>query len=155
MSNQPKLHVALNVNQFDQSVQFYRALFGQEPVKLKPGYAKFDLSEPPVNLTLNYDGHVVSAGALNHFGIQVDTSAAVLEAKERLRQLGLATYDEMNVDCCYAIQDKIWIKDPNGYPWEIFVVKVADTAPQTNAAVPKASAPLSTGSCCAPTCCAS
>src|SRR4030095_11198263 len=100
MNNQPKVHVALNVNDFDQSVQFYRAMFGLEAVKLKPGYAKFDGSAPALNLTLNYAGPVKDLGALNHLGVQVSTTEAVLEAKERLRTRGLATFDEMGTDCC-------------------------------------------------------
>src|SRR5687768_7605012 len=155
MNNQPKVHVALNVNDFDKSVQFYRAMFGLEPVKLKPGYAKFDVSEPALNLTLNYVGQVNSLGALNHLGVQVNSTEAVLEAKERLRTAGLATFDEMGTDCCYALQDKIWITDPNGYRWEIFVVKVGDTAPELNVAPTEIAAPVAAESCCAPTCCAS
>lgn len=133
MNNQPKVHVALNVNDFDRSVQFYRAMFGLEPVKLKRGYAKFDVSEPALNLTLNYTGPVKEIGALNHLGVQVNSTEAVLQAKERLHNSGLATFDEMGTDCCYALQDKIWVTDPNGYRWEIFVVKIGDTAPEVNA----------------------
>jgi catechol 2,3-dioxygenase-like lactoylglutathione lyase family enzyme len=155
MNSQPKVHVALNVSEFDKSVQFYRAMFGLDPVKLKPGYAKFDVPEPALNLTLNYTGKVDSLGALNHLGVQVNSTDAVLEAKERLSTRGLATFDEMGTDCCYALQDKIWITDPNGYRWEIFVVKVGDTAPELNVAPAEAIAPVSVESCCAPTCCAS
>ena len=155
MNNQPKVHVALNVNDFDQSVQFYRAMFGLEPVKLKPGYAKFDVSEPALNLTLNYAGPVKDLGALNHLGVQVNSTEAVLQAKERLHSRGLATFDEMGTDCCYALQDKIWVTDPNGYRWEIFVVKIGDTAPELNVALTDSINPAAADSCCAPTCCPS
>lgn len=154
MNNQPKVHVALNVNDFDQSVQFYRAMFGLEPVKLKPGYAKFDVSEPALNLTLNCAGPVKDLGAL-HLGVQVNSTDAVLEAKERLQSRGLATFDEMGTDCCYALQDKIWVTDPNGYRWEIFVVKIGDTAPELNVALTDSTNPVAAESCCAPTCCPS
>lgn len=129
MSNQLKVHVALNVNDVEESTSFYRAVFDIDPVKLKPGYAKFDVAEPALNLTLNQNGPVTSLGALNHLGIQVSSTDEVIKAKDRLAKAGLATFDEMNVDCCYAMQDKIWITDPNGYRWEIFVVKVGDTRP--------------------------
>ena len=156
MNNQPKVHVALNVNDFDQSVQFYRAMFGLEPVKLKPGYAKFDVSEPALNLTLNYSGPVKDLGALNHLGVQVNSTEAVLQAKERLHNRGLAIFDEMGTDCCYALQDKIWVTDPNGYRWEIFVVKIGDTAPELSVAPTDSSTnPVAAESCCAPTCCPS
>jgi catechol 2,3-dioxygenase-like lactoylglutathione lyase family enzyme len=151
--NQLKVHVALNVNDLEESVKFYRAMFGAEPVKHKPGYAKFDIAEPALNLTLNYNGAVSSTGALNHLGIQVASTDEVLRAKARLEAAGLATFAEMGADCCYALQDKIWIADPNGYRWEFFVVKVADTKPELTFAVAPASG-TDARSCCAPDCCA-
>jgi len=141
-----KVHVALNTPRFDESVRFYRTFLGLEPVKLKPGYAKFDVAEPALNLTLNA-AQDRGAGALNHLGIQVPSTAAVREAAERLKAEGLATFEEGDVDCCYALQDKVWVTDPNGYKWELFVVKVGDTRPdltvQTDAEA-----------CCPSGCCA-
>jgi catechol 2,3-dioxygenase-like lactoylglutathione lyase family enzyme len=151
--DQLKVHVALNVKDVEDSVKFYRTMFGVEPVKHKPGYAKFDIAEPALNLTLNYIGPVETQGALNHLGIQVASTDAVFRAKTRLEQAGLATFDEIGTDCCYALQDKIWISDPNGYRWEVFVVKVADTKPELNFAAPRENA-TDAGSCCAPDCCA-
>ncbi len=124
-----KTHVALNTEKMEESIRFYQAFFGREPVKVKPGYAKFELSEPGLNFTLN-QGKVVDQGALNHLGIQVETSEEVRQAAKRLESAGLATWEEEGTDCCYALQDKVWVKDPNGYGWEIFVVKVADTKPE-------------------------
>jgi len=138
-----KVHVALNTPRFDESVRFYTAFLGLEPVKLKPGYAKFDVSEPELNLTLNASAET-GAGALNHLGIQVGSTEAVKHAAERLKTEGLATFEEENTDCCYALQDKVWVTDPNGYRWEVFVVKVGDTSP-TSAAADDA--------CCASSCC--
>jgi catechol 2,3-dioxygenase-like lactoylglutathione lyase family enzyme len=148
-----KVHVALNVNDVDESVRFYQAMFGAEPVKHKPGYAKFDIAEPPLNLTLNKNGAVDSPGALNHLGIQVATTDDVLRAKARLEQAGLTTFDEMGTDCCYALQDKIWIADPDGYRWEFFVVKLSDTKPEVTFTAARESA-TNPRSCCAPDCCA-
>jgi len=145
-----KVHVALNTPRFDESVRFYRTFLGLEPVKLKPGYAKFDVLEPALNLTLNASPEV-SAGALNHLGIQVASTAAVKAAAVRLQTEGLATFEEEDVDCCYALQDKIWVTDPNGYRWEVFVVKVGDTQPELTAA--SSTAASSTADCCAETCC--
>src|SRR5438477_4028885 len=122
MGNARKVHVALNVTDVNRSVAFYRAMFGVDPVKWKPGYAKFDVAEPPLNLTLNYDGEIGDRGALNHLGVEVANSSDVLAAKKRLTEAGLATFNEMNVDCCFALQDKVWVTDPNGYRWEIFTV---------------------------------
>jgi catechol 2,3-dioxygenase-like lactoylglutathione lyase family enzyme len=150
-----KVHVALNTPRFDESVRFYRTFLGLEPVKLKPGYAKFDVAEPGLNLTLNASPDR-GAGALNHLGIQVQSTVAVKEAAERLKAEGLATFEEENTDCCYALQDKVWVTDPNGYKWEVFVVKVGDTQPQLTAASSTAAsstAASSTDACCSSTCC--
>jgi hypothetical protein len=77
-------------------------------VKWKPGYAKFDIAEPPLNLSLNYSSETMSRGALNHLGIEVRDTDEVLATKNRLAEAGLATRDEMHVDCCFALQDKVW-----------------------------------------------
>jgi len=113
-------HFALTVTDVERSVPFYEALFGVEPEKLKPGYAKFSVVEPALNFTLT-QGERTQLGAFNHAGIQVSTTDDVLAAKERLVAAGLATFDEMDTTCCYARQDKIWVRDPDGTPWEVFV----------------------------------
>jgi len=142
-----KVHVALNTPRFDESVRFYRTFLGLEPVKHKPGHAKFDVAEPALNLTLNASpSQDAGAGALNHLGIEVASTASVREAAERLKAEGLATFEEGDVECCYALQDKVWVTDPNGYRWEVFVVKVGDTKPELTAAAAAA--------CCPSGCCA-
>lgn len=151
MPQQVKVHVALNVGGLEESIKFYRAMFGMDPVKWKPGYAKFDIAEPPLNLTLNYSGAVKDKGALNHLGIEVEDTSQVLAAKKRFVEAGLATVDEMNVDCCFALQDKVWVTDPDGNRWEVFTVKIGDTRPELNAADTASSAKPS-GCCQAATC---
>lgn len=127
-----KTHVALNVINIEKSVAFYRAMFGIEPVKYKADYAKFDITNPALNLTLNLAEKVHTGGALSHLGIQVDSTQAVQAAIQRFQEAGLALFTEENTDCCYAIQDKVWVTDPDGNRWEVFVVKVADTSPENN-----------------------
>jgi catechol 2,3-dioxygenase-like lactoylglutathione lyase family enzyme len=139
-----KVHVALNTDKFSESVAFYSAFFGKQPAKLKPGYAKFDIERPGLNLTLN-EGKVDSKGALNHLGIQVASTDDVVAAAARLKAAGLLTREELNTDCCYALQDKIWVKDPNGYEWEFFTVKVADTRPDLQTKAPVSS---NASACC-------
>ena len=114
-------HLALTVTDVDRSIPFYRALFDAEPSKVRPGYAKFEIAEPALNFTLN-EGERTSLGAFNHAGIQVASTDDVLAARLRLQRAGLATFDEMDTECCYARQDKIWVNDPDGTPWEVFTV---------------------------------
>lgn len=125
-----KTHVALNTTNIGDSVAFYQAMFGVAPVKHKADYAKFDLDQPALNLTLNLTDRVEPHGALSHLGIQVDSTETVKQAIDRFKAAGLATFEEQDTDCCYALQDKVWLTDPNGNRWEIFVVKIADTAPE-------------------------
>jgi catechol 2,3-dioxygenase-like lactoylglutathione lyase family enzyme len=118
----PKLHISLDVHNIDESVRFYSLLFNSAPTKLKPGYAKFDLDQPAVNLTMQQQSHCCLQG-LSHLGIRVESTAEVLAYKERLAQAGLEVEDEMQTVCCHALQDKIWVQDPTGYRWEIYVFK--------------------------------
>lgn len=127
-----KPHVSLKVSNLEQSVAFYRAMLGNEPVKYKADYAKFDLNNPPLNLTLEASSSINPGGTLSHLGLQVESSEDVRDAVARFQQAGLATFEEKDRDCCYALQDKVWVTDPDGTSWEVFVVKVADTTPETN-----------------------
>ena len=114
-------HLALTVSSVEGSAPFYEALFGVAPSKVKPGYVKFEVPEPALNFTLNEGERRSDLGALNHAGIQVASTDDVLAAKLRLQKAGLATFDAMDTTCCYARQDKIWVHDPEGTPWEVFV----------------------------------
>jgi len=116
-----KAHIALNVRNVDESVDFYRRLFAREPLKQRPGYAKFDVSDPPLNLSLN-EQQSVRPGALSHLGIQVGSTDEVLAMMQRWQSSGLVTRDEMQTNCCFALQDKTWVEDPDGNLWEAFVV---------------------------------
>lgn len=113
-------HLALTVSDVERSIPFYEALFGVAPEKTKPGYAKFSVAEPALNFTLNQGQRTDALGAFNHAGIQVASTDDVLAAKNRLVAAGLAAFDEMDTTCCYAHQDKIWVHDPDGTPWEVF-----------------------------------
>lgn len=125
-----KAHLSLNVVNVERSIPFYRKLFGIEPSKVRRGYAKFDVQNPPLNFTLN-EGVVKERGALSHLGIQVASTGDVLATRERWADAGLITRDEMQTNCCYATQDKTWARDPDGNEWEVFVV-LADNLPETD-----------------------
>jgi len=125
-----KAHLALNVKSVEQGIGFYQKLFGIEPSKVRAGYAKFDVHNPPLNLTLN-QAHFSERGALSHLGIQVASTDDVLATRQRWAAAGLLTRDEMQTSCCYALQDKTWVRDPDGNEWEVFVVledNLAETA---------------------------
>lgn len=130
--NPLKAHLALNVSNVPASIEFYRKLFGIEPSKVRTGYAKFDVQNPPLNFTLN-QGVVPDRGGLSHLGIQVGSTEDVLATRERWQRAGLLTKDEMQTNCCYAIQDKTWVHDPDGNEWEVFVV-LKDNLPETTGA---------------------
>jgi catechol 2,3-dioxygenase-like lactoylglutathione lyase family enzyme len=115
-----RVQLALNVADLDQAVAFYTKLFGVEPAKLRPGYANFAIAEPPLKLVLVEGAGV--PGSLNHLGVEVETTDQVADAQRRLAAEGLATAVEDEVSCCYAVQDKVWVDDPNGAPWEIYTV---------------------------------
>ena len=133
-----KAHISLNVRNIGQSVEFYKKMLGIEPSKVRTGYAKFDVQNPPLNLALNEDSSS-GRGALSHLGIQVASTEDVLAMREQWAQAGLYTRDEMQTNCCYAVQDKTWVSDPDGNEREVFVV-LEDNLPETNTA----------GACCVP-----
>jgi len=138
-----KAHVAINVRNAQGSVDFYRRMFGIEPSKIRQGYAKFDVTNPPLNFTLN-EVPFGERGALSHLGIQVASTDDVLATRDRWIREGLIPREEMKTDCCYALQDKAWVRDPDGNEWEVFAV-LEDNLPEKNAAA---------RSCCGPDCCA-
>jgi catechol 2,3-dioxygenase-like lactoylglutathione lyase family enzyme len=117
-----KVHVSINVSNLERSLAFYQAFFGVPPHKVRPGYANFDLAEPPLKFALNEHPVQAGIGALSHLGFQVPSPAHVNAAKERLQAAGLATFDETDTTCCYARQDKVWAHDPDGNAWEIYVL---------------------------------
>jgi catechol 2,3-dioxygenase-like lactoylglutathione lyase family enzyme len=142
-----RAHVAIHVESVERSIEFYRKLFGVDPAKVREGYAKFDVANPPLNFTIN-EAPFSGPGALSHLGIQVACTEDVLALRERWMQQGLIPRDEMNTECCHALQDKTWVRDPDGNEWEAFVV-LQDHLPEK-----RAEKPAGEVACCAPGCCA-
>jgi len=135
-------HLSLDVPDLDAAVDFYRELFGAEPAKRKPGYAKFELADPPVAFALQEGPR-----ALSHLGIRVGTTEEVESASARLEASGLATFDERDTVCCYARQDKVWVTDPAGNAWEVYtLLEDVDVEGEHEHAA-------ASSSCCAPGCC--
>ena len=149
--NTSKAHISLNVKNIGNSVEFYQKLFGIEPLKVRSGYAKFDVQNPPLNLALNEVSYN-ERGALSHLGIQVASTEDVLATKSRWEKIGLLTRDEMQTSCCYALQDKTWTRDPDGNEWEVFVVledNLAESEP-CECGTKLAEEETSTAKCCQP-----
>jgi catechol 2,3-dioxygenase-like lactoylglutathione lyase family enzyme len=116
-----RVQLALNVSDLEKAVAFYSKLFDTGPAKVRPGYANFAVSEPPLKLIL-IEG-AGAGGTLNHLGVEVESPEHVDAATARLAAEGLATAIEDDVACCYARQDKVWVDDPDGAPWEVYTVK--------------------------------
>jgi catechol 2,3-dioxygenase-like lactoylglutathione lyase family enzyme len=115
-----RVQLALNVTDMEAAVAFYSKLFQTEPAKRRAGYANFAIAEPPLKLVL-----IESAGGgatLNHLGVEVSSTAEVVDTTRRLADAGLETEVEDGVECCYALQDKVWVSDPDGAPWEVYTV---------------------------------
>ncbi|MGH9160571.1 MAG: ArsI/CadI family heavy metal resistance metalloenzyme, partial [Vicinamibacteraceae bacterium] len=115
-----KFHASLNVSDLQRSIAFYRVLLGVQPAKVRPDYAKFDLAEPPLVLSL-IPGRPGAGGSLNHLGLRVRGAEELVEIQRRLEVAGLPTEREEGVECCYARQTKFWITDPDRALWEIYV----------------------------------
>jgi len=145
-----RVQLALNVSDLEASVAFYSAMFGVEPHKRRPGYANFAIAEPPLKLVLIETSEAIrgtgTAGALNHLGVEVASIDVVGAARDRFTEAGLAAFDENDTTCCYALQDKVWVHDPAGAPWEVYTVKDENPA---NARPATASLEiLGDGACC-------
>ena len=117
-----RVQLALRVADLEASVAFYAKLFGAEPAKRRPGYANFAIAEPPLKLVL-LEGEPDRPTVMDHLGVEVETSGQVGAATSRLTDAGLITLTEDDTECCYALQDKVWVRGPGDEPWEVYVVK--------------------------------
>ena len=117
-----RAHLSINVKDVNRSVEFYKKIFAQEPQKKTEGYAKFDLRSPALNFSMLEAGEKRQPSRVNHLGIEVESAHEVKEWAERLDKLGVETLKEEGTDCCYALQDKVWFRDPDGNAWEVFFV---------------------------------
>ncbi len=139
-----RVQLALNVSDLDAAIVFYSKLFNATPAKVMPGYANFAIIEPPLKLVLMESVTARDSGvtgALNHLGVEVKTTDAVTSATSRLAGEGLEMKIEDQTTCCFAVQDKVWVTDPDGAPWEVYAV-LADA--------PAATGRAGDASCCVP-----
>lgn len=117
----PRVQLSINVGDLDAAVEFYSRLFATAPAKLRRGYANFAIDDPPLKLVLNAPGNG-APGTINHLGVEVAASDDVAEAAARLDAAGLGVAAEPEARCCYALQEKVWVHDPDGLPWEYYTV---------------------------------
>ncbi|MFD8639147.1 ArsI/CadI family heavy metal resistance metalloenzyme [Streptomyces zaomyceticus] len=117
-----RVQLALRVADLEASIAFYSKLFGAEPAKRREGYANFAITEPPLKLVL-IEGESGEDTRLDHLGVEVASTEQVNAATTRLKDSGLATFEENDTSCCYALQDKVWVTGPGKEPWEVYVVK--------------------------------
>ncbi|GAA1300185.1 glyoxalase [Planotetraspora silvatica] len=130
-----RVQLALRVADLEGSVAFYSKLFGVEPAKRRPGYANFAITEPPLKLVL-LEGEDGEPTRMDHLGVEVEDTSQVTAATDRLKEAGLATFEENDTTCCYAVQDKVWVTGPGSEPWEVYVVKAdADSLTKETATV--------------------
>ena len=115
-----RIQLALNVDDVEIATAFYAKLFGAEPAKRRPGYANFALDDPALKLVLIENPG--QGGTLNHLGVEVASTADVSQATQRLASQGFATRSEEGTECCYALQDKVWVDGPGGEAWEVYTV---------------------------------
>ncbi len=141
-----RIQLAINVSDLDAAVDFYSKLFATEPAKVRPGYANFAVTEPPLKLIL-IEGSG-QPGSLNHLGVEVESTAAVSSAQARLAEEELSTATEEGVTCCYAVQDKVWVDDPDGAQWEIYTVLEDAEMPASQLRAAEPTEP-SVAACCA------
>ncbi len=147
-----RVQLALRVSDLEGSIAFYSKLFGTEPAKRRPGYANFAIAEPPLKLVL-LEGGGESEGdgvptRLDHLGVEVERTADVAAATARLADTGLATAEEENVSCCYAVQDKVWVTGPGRERWEVYTV-LGDVLPELEGETAGAMACDGQTACCA------
>lgn len=117
-----RIQLALRVSDLEGSVAFYSKLFGVEPAKRRPGYANFAVENPPLKLVL-IEGEAGQPTVMDHLGVEVFSTDDVEAAARRLTESGLVTLQQNDTECCYALQDKVWVRGPGNEPWEIYTVK--------------------------------
>jgi SAM-dependent methyltransferase len=110
------------VSELNRAVSFYRILFGVEPAKLRSDYAKFELDDPPLVLSLEPTPRAIG-GPLNHVGFRLPDSATLVAMQERLERAGIRSSREEGVECCYARQTKFWVTDPDKTLWELYTLE--------------------------------
>jgi catechol 2,3-dioxygenase-like lactoylglutathione lyase family enzyme len=141
-----RLQLALNVTDLDESIEFYTKLFATAPYKVKPGYANWEISDPPLKLVI-FENPDAANGSINHLGVETETAEQVIEAEARLTAAGLTTTGIDDTICCFAEKVETWVDGSDGHRWE-FYVKQSDVDDPTSLDTQVVATTVSGGSCC-------
>jgi hypothetical protein len=112
-----RMHIHVAVEQLDQSIKFYSALFGAEPEVTKTDYAKWMLDDPRINFAISTRS---GKTGFDHMGLQVDEDSELEALRDGLESADMSLFDEGETVCCYARSNKSWVQDPSGIPWEVY-----------------------------------
>lgn len=135
-----RMHIHVGVKNIDDSVRFYSALFGTQPVKLKPDYAKWMLDDPRINFAISTRAEKMG---VDHLGLQVDDASELQALRDQMSAANISTHDDGETTCCYAKSEKSWVEDPNGVAWEAYHT-------MEDAQIFSAKEEAGTGACCVP-----
>jgi catechol 2,3-dioxygenase-like lactoylglutathione lyase family enzyme len=146
-----RMHIHVGVKDLDESVRFYNALFGAEPAKLKPDYAKWMLEDPRLNFAISTRS---GKAGLDHMGLQVDDAGELNRLRDQMSAANIATRSDRETTCCYATSEKSWVEDPNGVAWEAYhtmadaqIYSGGDAVTQAACCAPKPE-PAAAAPCC-------
>lgn len=136
-------HVALTVKDLPTAIEHYKKILGIEPAKVRPDYAKFEIADPPVILSLNPGRG--EPGTVSHLGIRYTDSETIIAEQRRTQAEGVAMREQVGTTCCYAKSDKYWVQDADGMEWEMYSVledAAVHSLPQNACCAPASQAPV-------------
>ncbi|AGH55346.1 ArsI/CadI family heavy metal resistance metalloenzyme [Legionella pneumophila] len=111
-----RFHIHIGVDNLADSIRFYNALFGADPVKVKSDYAKWMLDDPRINFAISTRGKQ----GVEHLGIQVDDATELEALRKQFSRANISTHSDGETTCCYAKSEKSWVSDPSGIAWEAY-----------------------------------
>lgn len=140
-----RFHVHMHVDNLAKNIAFYSAMFDQPPTRTEVDYAKWMLTDPPVNFAISTRG---ATTGIDHLGIQVDSEVELDTLKARATKADMALLDEGETTCCYARSNKYWVTDPQGMAWEQFLpLGIISVFREGAAHIPEKTGPAT---CCTP-----